>query len=150
MYHKFYYNRGKNRPINGAQQVNKWRAAYYFSYNFLKFTNQYFVVIQCDVPFVYHEFDYKLQKSTLIVCTRWLDWRKKKVKQYRKIIVTQWTNMWGVACYFSYDFLKFSNQSSSFFHQMRCTSYHEFYYKLDNQSLSLVLGSWLEEKKIGQ
>jgi len=26
---------------------------------------------------MYPEFDYKLQKSTLISCTRWLAWRKK-------------------------------------------------------------------------
>jgi len=25
---------------------------------------------------MYHEFDYKIQKSTLITCTRWLAWRK--------------------------------------------------------------------------
>jgi len=31
-----------------------------------------------DVPFMYHEFDYKLEKSTLIACTTWLAWRKKK------------------------------------------------------------------------
>jgi len=31
---------------------------------------------------MYHEFNYKLQKYILIVCTRWLAWRKKYVKSY--------------------------------------------------------------------
>jgi len=30
-----------------------------------------------DALLMYHKFDYKLQKSTLITCTRWLAWRKK-------------------------------------------------------------------------
>jgi len=35
--------------ISGTQLVNKWVTTYYFSYNFLKFTKQSFVVIKCDV-----------------------------------------------------------------------------------------------------
>jgi len=31
---------------------------------------------------MYHEFDYQLQKSTLIACTGWLGWRRKHVKSY--------------------------------------------------------------------
>jgi len=31
-----------DRQIKEAQRTNNWRTAYYFSYNFLKFTNQYF------------------------------------------------------------------------------------------------------------
>jgi len=26
---------------------------------------------------MYHKFDFKFQKSTLITCTRWLVWRKR-------------------------------------------------------------------------
>jgi len=48
----------------------RWEVAYYFSYNFLKFTNQFFFIIQWDVPLMYPEFDYKLQKITLNSCTK--------------------------------------------------------------------------------
>jgi len=37
----------------------------------------FFIIIQRDALLMYHKFDYKLQKSTLITCTRWLPWRKK-------------------------------------------------------------------------
>jgi len=41
-------------------------AAYYFKYNFLKFTYQYFLLSSnWYVPFMYHEFDYKFEKLTL-------------------------------------------------------------------------------------
>jgi len=30
-----------------------------------------------DILLIYHKFDYKSQKLTLIACTRWLSWRKK-------------------------------------------------------------------------
>jgi len=33
----------------------------------------------------------------------------------------QWINMWGAACYFLYNFLKFTNKT--FFDVMECTSY---------------------------
>jgi len=35
------------RQISGAQRTNKWGVVYYFSYHFLKFVYQYFIVIQC-------------------------------------------------------------------------------------------------------
>jgi len=35
-----------------------------------------FFIIQRDVLVMYQQFDYKLQKSTLITFTRWLPWRK--------------------------------------------------------------------------
>jgi len=59
----------KNRQINETQSVNKWRVVYYFLYNFLKFTTQSFIVIEWNVPLMYHVFNYKLQKSILIVYT---------------------------------------------------------------------------------
>jgi len=34
--------------------------------------------MQWDVLFMYLEFNYKLHKSTLIACTRWLVWTKKR------------------------------------------------------------------------
>jgi len=41
-----------------------------------------FFVMQRDVLLMYHEFHYKLHKSTLIVCTRMLTWRKKGKTRY--------------------------------------------------------------------
>jgi len=64
----------------------KWGAACYFSYNFLKCTNQSFI-IQMDLLLMYQEFDYKTQKSTLIICIDWLT--RKKIGQ------TRYANKWG-------------------------------------------------------
>jgi len=33
---------------------------------------------------MYYEFDYKLQKSTLIVCIRWLAWKKSQIRSQSK------------------------------------------------------------------
>jgi len=43
----------------------------------LKYTDQFLFIIQMDALFMYHKFDYKLQKSTLVTLTRWLRWEKK-------------------------------------------------------------------------
>jgi len=32
---------------------------------------------------IYHKFDYKLEKSTLIICTRWLPWRENRYEYKR-------------------------------------------------------------------
>jgi len=42
---------------------------------------------------MYHEFDYKSQKSTLIVCIEWPTRIKKQVKPSMQISGTKWTNM---------------------------------------------------------
>ena len=48
--------------------MNKYvRAASYFSYNFLNFTNQFFSSFRGCTSYMYHKFDYKSHKSTLIV-----------------------------------------------------------------------------------
>jgi len=54
---------------------------------------------------IYHKFDYKLEKSTLIICTRWL---KEKISRQIKGVLCK--NTWEVACYFEYKFLNFDNQ----------------------------------------
>jgi len=46
-------------------------------YNFLNITYQSVFYHPKDVLYLYHKFDYKSKKSTLIICTRWLAWRKK-------------------------------------------------------------------------
>jgi len=43
-----------------------------FSYNGLKYTDQFLFIIQRDALLMYHKFDYKLKKLTLITFTRWL------------------------------------------------------------------------------
>jgi len=42
-----------------------------FHTNFLNLLFNLFLIILCDLHFMYHEFDDNLQKSTLIFCTRW-------------------------------------------------------------------------------
>jgi len=46
-------------------------ATYYFLYKVLKVINQYIFIIQRDVPLMYHEFNYKLQKHPYFF-TSWL------------------------------------------------------------------------------
>jgi len=43
----------------------------------LKYIKQFIFIIQRNERVMYHKFEYKLQKSTLITFTRWLPWRKK-------------------------------------------------------------------------
>jgi len=43
----------------------------------LKYNDQFLFIIQRVVLLMYHQFVYKLPKSTLITFTRWLSWRKK-------------------------------------------------------------------------
>jgi len=50
----------KKKQIKGAQETNRWKDLYCFSYNILKFTNQFFFIIIWEVPLMYPEFDYKL------------------------------------------------------------------------------------------
>jgi len=78
----------KNRPNPIGKQVNhkeQISGELHITLRtiFWKFTNQSFFIIQWDVPIMYSEFDYKLQKSTLIAYTRSLTWRKKYIKPDR-------------------------------------------------------------------
>jgi len=54
---------------------------------------------------MYIEFEYKLHKSTLIACTRWLAWTRNKLDQICDLSEEQGTNEWGTAYYFLYIFL---------------------------------------------
>jgi len=57
---------------------------------------------------MYYEFDYKLQKSTLLFALG--GWLKEKIGQIRsKSKWEEWTNEWGTAYYFLYNFLKYTN-----------------------------------------
>jgi len=70
MYHQFSYkskNHGKLHIIFCAN----------FKIYYLIF---FYHPMGWDVHVMYHEFDYKLLKYTLIVCTTWLTWRKKQAK----------------------------------------------------------------------
>jgi len=55
-------------------------------------------------------------------------------------------NIWGIACYFSYNLLKFNKQSFFFHPGDVLLMFHYFLYKLDKSTLLLALGGWLEEK----
>jgi len=60
---------GHNKQISGELSIS-----------FVKIYKIYqtiFFIIQRNSFLMYHKFEYKLQKSTLITFTRWLPWRKK-------------------------------------------------------------------------
>jgi len=61
---------GHNKIKSGELRIT-------FRTKFLNILIQFLFIIQRDAFLIYHKFDYKLQKSTLITFTRWLPWRKK-------------------------------------------------------------------------
>jgi len=65
----------QDEQISGVQRTNKWGAAYYFSYNFLKFTDQFFLSSNGCTSCV-SQIWLQVTKTTLIFCTRWLAWKK--------------------------------------------------------------------------
>jgi len=62
---------GQNKIISGELRITFHKV--------LNFTNEFFFIIERDALLIlmYHKFDYKLQKSTLITFTRWA--LKKKI-----------------------------------------------------------------------
>jgi len=60
-----------DRQISWAQRTNKWAVAYYFSYNILKFTDQYFFVML--ILFTKNLLETTKKKSLLIALGGWLE-----------------------------------------------------------------------------
>jgi len=60
----------------------------------------------------------------------------------------QWTNMWGAAYYFPYNFLKFTTQSFFFSsNELYFLCIRDWIIRYINQLLLFGLGSWLVIKK---